>query len=232
MVEMRPEAERRLREGFQRRIDEQTDRYAAQLGHARQQAARFECGEVTAVFGAEAGGDVTAKTFVVAFLPLAAIPVLIAIASTGIPGTVPLLAASPFVAGAWIGLSFWTLRTPKRKIWLYACTEAFILLDDPLADAVPVSWSQVTGVGQVWTNTYSPGDEDNPRPVLTAYQLRLADGRVCEITRSFKNVQDPYREMGQLFRGLAPNVIGKTMPKLPTIDEIIAAYVRPPGQNR
>jgi hypothetical protein len=46
---MRPEAERRLREGFQRRIDEETRRYAAPLAHARQQAARFECGEVAGV---------------------------------------------------------------------------------------------------------------------------------------------------------------------------------------
>ena len=47
---MRPEAERRLREGFQRRVDEQASRYAAQLAQARQQAARFECGEVAGVF--------------------------------------------------------------------------------------------------------------------------------------------------------------------------------------
>jgi hypothetical protein len=30
--------------------------------------------------------------------------------------------------------------------------------------------------------------------------------------------------MGQLFRTLAPGTVGKTMPKFPTIDEIIATY--------
>ena len=54
----------------------------------------------------------------------------------------------------------------------------------------------------------------------------MADGRVQDISRSFKNVQDPYGEMGQLFSGLAPGVVGKTMPKLPTVGEIIASYVR------
>ena len=32
--------------------------------------------------------------------------------------------------------------------------------------------------------------------------------------------------MGQLFSGLAPGTIGKTMPRFSTIDEIIATYAR------
>lgn len=228
MVRMRPEAERRLREGFQRRFDEQSSRYAAQLAHARQQAARFECGEVTGVFTAQAGGETTTKTFVVALLPIALLPLVIILPATGIPGTIQLLVAYPFLAGAWIGLGFWLGRTPKRQVWLYAFTEGFLLLDGPAADAGPVLWSQVTGVSPVWTNKYSPGDEDSRR-ALTAYRLRLADGRVQEISRDFKNVEDPYREMGQLFRSLSPGIIGKTMPKVPTIDEILATFTRSQG---
>jgi len=228
---MRPEAERRLREGFQRRVDEQSSRYAALLAHARQQAARFECGEVAAVFTAKAGGDVPTRTYVIALLPIAGIPAAIAVTATGIPGTLQFLMAYPFLAGAWIGLSFWLGREPKRQVLLYAFTEGFMLLDGPPADAMPVPWSQVTGVDPVWTNTYRPGEEDHPRPVLSAYRLRLADGRVQDISRSFKNVQDPYGEMGQLFKGLAPGIVGKTMPQLPTIDEIIATYARTPGRN-
>jgi hypothetical protein len=165
---------------------------------------------------------------VIGLLPLAGIPVLIAAAAMGIPGTLPLLGVYPFLAGGWIGVSFWRGREPKRRICLYAFTRGFMLLDNPPPDAVPVPWSQVTEVSQVWTDTYSPGDDD-PRPVLAAYRLRLADGRVQEISRSFRNVQDPYREMGQLFRGLAPGTVGKTMPRFPTIDEIIATYAAKPG---
>jgi hypothetical protein len=227
---MRPEAERRLREGFQRRVDEQASRYAAQLAHARQQAARFGCGEVTGVFGAQAGGDVLPRTFVVALLPLAAIPLLIAVAAAGIPGTMPLLVAAPFLLGAWIGVSFWRGREPKRQVWLYAFTGGFMLLDGPPLNAMPVLWSEVTDVAEVWTDAHRPGDED-PTPVLSAYRLRTADGRVHEISRSFRNVQDPYREMGQLFRMLAPGTIGTTMPRFPAIDEIIARYTRTPGSN-
>ena len=228
---MRPEAERRLREGFQRRVDEQASRYAARLAHARQQGNRFECGELTGVFGSEAGGNPTTRTFVIAFLPLAALPVVIALPATGIPGTLPLLATFPFLAGAWIGLSFLFLREPKRPVWLYAFADGFMLLDPALPDAAPVRWSQVIELSPVWENHYRPGDEDNPTPVLIAYRLRLADGRLLEVLRSFKNVQDPYREMGQLFRTLSPGTIGKTMPKFPTIDEIIATNKRGARRN-
>jgi len=53
----RPEAGRNPRGGFQRRVDEQRYRYAAQLAHADQLAAHFECGEVAGVYGARAPGD-------------------------------------------------------------------------------------------------------------------------------------------------------------------------------
>ena len=227
---MRPEAERRLREGFQRRVDEQGSRYAARLAHARQEAARFECGEVAGVFTARAGGDVPRRTYVIALLPLAGIPVLIAATAVGIPGSLPLLGAYPFLAGAWIGVSFWRGREPRRQVWLYAFTGGFMLLDGPSGEAAPVPWSQVTGVSQVWTDTDRTGDED-PRPTLAAYRLGTADGRAHEISRSFRNVQDPYGEIGQLFRGLAPGTVGKTMPRFPTVDEIIAAYAGNPGQG-
>lgn len=219
---IRPEAERRLRAGFQRRVDEQARRYAGQLAHARELAGRLGYGEVTGVFAAQAGGRPVLRTFVVGLLPLAALPLLIAAAAAGLPGLVPVLFAFPFVAGAWIGLSFWLLREPPRRVWLYAFTEGFVL-DDPPAGAGPVRWSQVTAVGETWTTDYLPGDEDG-QPVLIAYRLQLADGRACEVSRTFQNVQDPYGEIGQLFRGLAPGTVGKTMPRFPTIDEIIATY--------
>jgi hypothetical protein len=53
-VQIRPEAEQKLRAGFLQRADQQRDRYAVQLAHAEQLAARFGCGEVAGVFSAEA----------------------------------------------------------------------------------------------------------------------------------------------------------------------------------
>ena len=148
-------------------------------------------------------------------------------AASGFPGMLPLLGLFPFAFGAWFGVSLWRGRDPKRQAWFYAFTEGFLLLNDWRAEAAPVRWNQVIEVSPVWTEVYP--DAEKSRPVLTAYRLRSADGELHEITRSFKNVRDPYREMGQLFRGLAPNTVGKTMPKFPTVDEILAAYTGKPA---
>jgi len=183
-VPIRPEAERKLRAGFQRRVDQQSERYAAPLAHAGELAARFGYGEVVGVFSARAGGGVRP--------------------------------------------SLWRLREPRRCVWFYAFDEGFMLLDDPRADAAPVRWSQVTEVGEVWTEAYDPAAEQS-RLVLTAYRLRLAGRQAHEISRSFRNVRDPYGDVGQLLRGLAPASSGQAMPTFPTIDEIIAAYARTPA---
>lgn len=217
-----------MRAGFQRRADEQSAKFAAQLTHAERLAIRLECGEVVGVYNAEIGGGISARAYVVALLPMAAIPFLIVGAASGFPGALPLLGLFPFVWGAWFGVCLWRGRDPKRDIWFYAFTEGFMLLDGSMADAVPVRWNQVTEVSQVWGEMHSPASEE-PRPVLTAYRLRTVDGQPHEISRSLKNVRDPYQEMGQFFRAIAPGSVGKTMPTFPTVDQIIAGYAGRPG---
>ena len=150
-MRIRPEAEQKLRAGFQRRVDRQAERYAAQLTHAEQLAVRLECGQVAGVFSGQAGGGVRRGAYVVGLLPMAAIPVLIAGAAVGVPGMVPLLGATPFITGAWFGLTLWRRREPRRRVWFYAFAEGCALLDGPRADALYVRWSEVTEVGEVWT---------------------------------------------------------------------------------
>ena len=225
---MRPEAERNLRGGFQRRVDEQSYRYAAQLAHADQLSAHFECGEVVGVYSAQAGGDVRRRAYVVALLPMAAIPVLIIATAARVPGMLPLLGLFPFAFGAWSGLSLWRGREPKRTVWFYAFAQGFMLLDDAPGPARPVRWNQIVEVNDVWTGVYNAASEES-RPTLTAYRLRSADGQVHEISRSFWNVLDPYRQVGQLLRSLVPASVGNAIPKFPTIDEIIARYAKRPG---
>ena len=172
-MQVRPETERKLRAGFQRRIDQQRDRNIAQLTDAGQLAARFGCGEVVGVFSTQAGGGVARRAYVVGLLPLAAIPILIAGAAAGFPDVLPVLGAFPFVIGAWFGFSMWRGREPTRRVWLYAFTEGFMLLDGPRSETVPFRWSEVTEVAEVWTQIYNMSAEEY-RPALTAYELRRA----------------------------------------------------------
>ena len=224
---MRPEAEQKLRQGFQRRVDEQSSRYAAQLADAERFAAMHECGEVVGVFTGRAGGGVRPRAYVVGLLPLAAIPPLIALGAVDVPGMVPLLALSPFLIGGWFGLSIWRGRESRRNIWLYAFTDGFVLSDHPQASAFPVRWSQVTDISVIWTEAYDPGAEEG-RPVVSGYRLRCGDGQTHEIPRSFQNVRDPYGEFGRSLRRLMPAAIAETMPRFPAIDEVIATYAPRP----
>jgi hypothetical protein len=141
-----------------------------------------------------------------------------------------LLGGFPFIWAAWFGLNMILGREPKRTIWCYAFTSGFMLLDGPRSDAVPVRWSQVTEVSPVWTEVFD-ADSGESRRTLTAYRLRTADGQSRDISRSFQNVRDPYREVGQLLKAITPASFGNTMPALPTIDQVIAAYARRPGPN-
>ena len=223
---IRPEAEQKLRAGFQRHVDRQAERYVAQLTDAEQLAVRLECGQVVGVFGGQAGGDVERGAYLVGLLPMAAIPIAIAGAAVGVPGMVPLLGATPFITGAWLGLTIWGWREPKRRVWFYAFTEGCALLDGPQADPVCLLWSEVTEVAEVWTSVYDVSAEES-RPRLTAYQLRCADGEPAR-SPSLRNVRDPYAEVGPLLTGLMPAAVGATLPKFPTIDQIIAAFAAKP----
>jgi hypothetical protein len=209
-------------------VDEQARRYAPQLAHAEQVAAWSECGAVVAVFSAQAGGGVRTSAYVKGLLPLAGIPALIGGAAIGFPDILPLIVVYPFFAGAWFGVSMWRGREPRRAVWLYAFTGGFVLLDDTRAPVVPVRWSQVTAVSEVWSDVYNVSAEET-RPALTGYRLLLADGQAREISRAFRNVRDPYREVGQLLRGMVPSVLGPTMPTFPSVDEIIATYAGRPA---
>ena len=230
-MRIRPEAERieLLRAAVQHNADRRRVGSAGQLAHAGQLAAWFGCGEVTGVFSAQAGGGPSRKAYVMGLLPLAAIPLLIAAAAVRVlPGVLPLLVLFPFAVGAWFGLSMWLWREPKRQIWLYAFAAGFMLWDGPQPEALPVRWSQVAEVSDVWADVYNISAEDT-RPMLVAYRLRCTDGQSYEISRSLRNVLDPHPEVRQLLqRVAAPNADGH-MPGLPTIDEIIATYAGRPG---
>ena len=172
--------------------------------------------------------DIGRATMISALLPLAALPFLIIAAGAGVPGALPAFGFFLFFFIFWYAFSLW--RGMRRRVWCFAFTAGFALLDDPAANAVPVRWDQVTAVGPVSAQAHDPVAEE-PRTVPGGYRLQTADGRAYEVSREFKNVEDPYQEMGQLFRALAPNTIGTTMPRFPTIGQVIAAYAGPAARG-
>jgi hypothetical protein len=187
IVKIRPEAQEKLREGFQRKAERQRRLYAGQLAEAEQLAARFGCGEVAAIFSTRTPDPDTQHR-----------------------------------------------RRASRPAWLYAFSGGFMILDGPRSDSMPVPWSQVIEVREVWTRrTFA--DWEPSRPRLTAYELHLADGQARFISLSYRNMLDPYPALGREMRALAPADLAATWPKLPLIKEIILAHAGrpdPAGEER
>jgi hypothetical protein len=180
IVKIRPEAQEKLRQGFQRKADRQRRLYAGQLAEAQQLAARFGCGEVAGIFSTRTPDPETQHR-----------------------------------------------RRANRAAWLYAFSAAFMVLDGPGSDPIPVAWSQVIEVREVWTRrTFA--DWEPSRPLLTAYELHLAGGQTRFISLSYRNMLDPYPALGREMRALAPADLAATWPKLPLIKEIILAQAGRP----
>ena len=109
-----------------------------------------------------------------------------------------------------------------------------MVLDGPRSDAIPVRWNQVIAIREVAViRTFA--DWEPSRPVLTGYELHLADGQARFISLTYRNMLDPYPAIGREMRSLAPAALAATWPELPLIKEIILAYAGrpdPAGEER
>jgi hypothetical protein len=102
-----------------------------------------------------------------------------------------------------------------------------MVLEGPRSDSIPVRWNQIIAIREVWTRrTFA--DREPSRPLLTAYELHLADGQARFLSLSYRNMLDPYPAIGREMRSLAPAALAATWPKLPLIKEIILAYAGRP----
>jgi hypothetical protein len=122
-------------------------------------------------------------------------------------------------------------RRRSHPSWLYAFTGGFMIVDGPRPDTVPVLWSQVTGVREVWT-TVTFADWEPSRPTLTAHELSLAGGQTRVISQTYRNMLDPYPSLGRELRDRTPPAVAAAWPRFPLIAEVIATYAErpvPPG---
>jgi hypothetical protein len=92
-------------------------------------------------------------------------------------------------------------------------------------------WDQVIAIREVWTSkTFA--DWEPSRPLLTAYELHLADGRERFLSLSYRNMLDPYPAIGREMRSLAAGALAATWPKLPLIKGDHPCLCGPSGSGR
>jgi hypothetical protein len=228
---IRPESQRRLREGFQRRVDEQRRRYAEQLAQAERLAAAFGYGDVIGIFSMEERADEFGESPIRygfwGLLPLfVGLPLLIAAAAARIRGVLILMIAWPFVTGAWfLMVSLWAHRR-KGRVWLYVLADGFVTFADFAPEPKSARWDQIANVQELWHERFDPSSEEMV-PVLMGYRVQTRDGRDFILSRLLRNMLDPYAPVGRFLTAIVPASVGEVIPRFPVIDEIIATHAKP-----
>ena len=226
---IRPEAQVRLQQGFQKHVDQQYRKYASQHRQAVTLATAFELGELQGIFALKqqsARETIGGILFVLLMLcGIFGVP-LVGMTLTGHPsgGTIArgILVLALLCGGIMLSGSLW-LR-PPRCLWLYAFSDGLAVGSVQSIEQHIIRWNQVADVRDVWTKQFSPASEES---VLrcTEYKLHLYDGRAVVLPRTFQNMLDPYRSVGRMISVLVPTTVAQAIPSFPAIDDIIKQHL-------
>src|SRR5262249_25618939 len=142
---------------------------------------------------------------------------------TASPAHMP--AAIVTVAGLILGLvvllmfSVWLMRRRPSYTWLYAYLEGLAI---PAGRGGPpdlIRWERIESLYNVWQNVFNAASEDS-EPRFVAYRLRLIDGHDVVFPLSYRNMLDPYAEIGPLLTSILPGPVAETLPSHPTLGQI------------
>ncbi|HKD75981.1 MAG TPA: hypothetical protein VKB76_10810, partial [Ktedonobacterales bacterium] len=218
---IRPEAQRRLQEGFQARIQKQQSKYEPQQRQATALAAEYHLGELEGIFAVkqQSAREMLSGMFFIAVL-VCAIFGLPGVGMTvrGHPSAQAIAGSIVFLILLFVGfpLSLTLWRRATRYLWLYAFSDGLALGSLQSIERNITRWNQVTEVRNVWTGVYNPVSEDS-EPRFTEYKLHLNDGRDVVISRAFQNMLDPYAPVGRMISAMVPTSVGKEIPSFPVI---------------
>ncbi len=226
---IRPEAQRRLQHGFQKRIQRQYRKYAPQHRQAVTLAAAFHLGELQGVFASRqqsARETFRGVLFILLILcGIVGVP-LVGMALNDRPsgGTIARSILFLAVLGGGFVLSSSLWFRPPRYLWLYAFSDGLAVGVLPSIEEHIIRWNHVAEIREVWVDLFSPVSEESV-PRCTAYQLRLHDGRAVVIPRTFENMLDPYGSVGRMISALVPTAVAQAMPSFPVIDDIVKQHL-------
>ena len=226
---LRPEAQRRLQQGFQKRVRAEYRKYASQHQQAVTLATTFHLGQLQGIFALKqqsTSETVFGSLFILLILCSIVGVSLVGMALNHHPSGVTIARSilALAVLGGGVVLSGWLWLRPPRYLWLYAFTDGVAVGSPPSLDQHIMRWEHVSDIRTVWTDLFSPVSEETALR-CTAYELRLQDGRAVVIPRAFLNMLDPYRSVGPLIRALVPPAVAQTFPSFPVIDEIIMQHL-------
>ncbi|MBV8700101.1 hypothetical protein [Bradyrhizobium sp.] len=209
--------------GFQRRIDEQKRRFAAQWQSAIEFGQRSGLGDAVGIFRAEIHPPLRLVSLIRLMAPLVAIPVLIMAAAKGLPGMSRLLFFAPFLIGGWIGVNSLMAWRNRYHRWLFAYTDGFTEFDERGQPDRSTRWDDFTDIADSWTWTESEAGSSSW--TFDGLQLTVHGGTSILFNTPYRNMLDPYHPVNRMLAALLPSTVAAIIPQFPTIIEIFVIYV-------
>jgi hypothetical protein len=233
---IRPEAERRLQQGFQKRVDRQYRAYESQHRQATTLGVTFRLGELEGIFAEKlrSASENVGGTLFLLFLLFNIFGVPLVFTETGLYPSGVIIAHSVLALVILLGglvLSGWLWLRPPQYLWLYAFSDGVAMGSPQSIDQNVIRWRDVTDVRPVWENQFNPVSEES-EPRLVAYRLTVYDGRTVAIPGTLRNMLDPYAPVGRVIGALVPASVGQTIPRFPVIGEIIQPHLTQREQSR
>lgn len=231
-----PRVQRRLanlRDRFEERSQQQRQKYARELQDAAEVGRPYELGDVVSVYAQKRSDNGSGWGILLFMLIL-----LCGITSVVLSSEQLLKTTSPaqkptaimIVVGLVLGLalllvfSVWLMRRRPSYNWLYAYAEGLAMPARRGGTLDVIRWNGVESLYNVWKNVFNPVSEDS-EPRFVAYRLGLRSGRDLTLPLSYRNMLDPYAEIGPLLTAIMPAPVAQTLPAHLDLGQLFERYI-------
>jgi hypothetical protein len=217
----------RLRTKFDAENHKQRQKYERELRDAAETGRLYALGDVVGIYaakcsdnGAVLGGVIMVALFVFGLF-------FVAGGSTAIAFIQSLWVTHPArligLIATLVALLLLSLRLMRRQptyVWHYAYTGGLAAARRSGRPPDVIPWDAVESLYNVWQDVFNPVSEDS-EPRFVGYRLRLADGREQTFPLSYRNMLDPYAEIGPILTTILPAPVARTLPSHPTLGQVL-----------
>jgi hypothetical protein len=217
----------RLRTKFEAESHKQRQKYERELRHAAETGRLYALGDVVGIYAEKCSdnGAVLGGVIMVALLIFGLF--FVGGGSTAIAFIQSLWVTHPArligLIATLVALLLLSLRLMRRQptyAWYYAYTGGLAAARRSGGPPDLFRWDAVESLYNVWQDVFNPVSEDS-EPRFVGYRLRLADGREQTFPLSYRNMLDPYAEIGPILTTILPAPVARTLPSHPTLGQLL-----------
>jgi len=217
----------RLRTKFDAENHKQRQKYERELRDAAETGRRYGVGDVVGIYAAKCSDNGAVWGGVIMVVLLVFGLFFVGGGGTAIALIQSLWLTHParligFIATlvALLLLSLWLKRQQPSYAWLYAYTDGLVGARRGGGPPDLIRWDAVESLYNVWQDVFNPVSEAF-EPRFVGYRLRLVDGREQTFPLSYRNMLDPYAEIGPILATILPAPVAQTLPSHPTLGQVL-----------